>query len=70
MSKRKEAKGAVYPATGPARFEVRNGKWGAYFRDTKSGVDLPLNMVCAELNLHELRKLQLRWYVDKYGEQK
>lgn len=36
------------------RFELRNGKWGAYFHDTErggsDGSDLPLDEVLSKLN--------------------
>ena len=62
-----------YPREVPRRYEIRTGKWGQYFHDTKAGgkdgYDMPLNQVLQELELHELRKAQLRWYVEKFGEQ-
>lgn len=50
------------------RYDLRVGKWGAYFFDTKSNVSMDLDIVLSKLNRLELRTKQLHWYVDKYGE--
>ena len=40
------------------RFEVRNGKWGAYFYDTLTHTDLTLDNVKKLLNELHLIKLE------------
>jgi len=40
------------------RYEVKNGKWGAYFYDTLNKTDLPLNDVLKLLNEYNLTKLE------------
>lgn len=43
-----------------ARYELRNGKWGAYFHDTKNnGFDMPLDIVLDKLNRLEEYTLRL-----------
>ena len=58
-----------YPRFLPDRYEIRNGKFGPYFHDKRGAVDMPLVDVLATLNRYALRKDQLRWYVETYGEQ-
>ena len=57
-----------YPRFLPDRYEIRNGKFGPYFHDKRGAVDMPLLEVLATLNRYALRKDQLRWYVETYGE--
>ncbi len=33
------------------RYEIRTGKWGSYFHDTKRKIDLSLDLVVGQLNL-------------------
>lgn len=40
------------------RFEVRNGKWGAYFHDNHDNVDLTLDQVVDALNSGEIARQQ------------
>ena len=65
----KYADGATYPLDVGRRYELRNGKFGPYFHDTRgSGFDMPLSEVAATLNRYALRKAQLTWFVGVYGE--
>lgn len=65
----KYADGATYPTDVPTRYELRNGKFGPYFHDTRaSGYDMPLSEVLNTLNRYALRKSQLTWFVGVYGE--
>lgn len=52
----------------PDRYELRNGKWGAYFYDNERNIDMPLDEVLNTLNRYSLRKEQLTWFVTKYGD--
>lgn len=58
-----------YPTSVPPRFELRQGKFGPYFHDTRSNFDMPLEEVLATLNRYALRKAQLTWYVSAFGDQ-
>lgn len=49
----------------PKRYEIRYGKWGAYFFDKKWSTDMPLQDVLDQLNLHEERKKHLKYYMEK-----
>ncbi len=40
------------------RYEIRTGKWGQYFHDTKRKIDMPLEMVLGRL--HEIDPLKQR----------
>lgn len=58
-----------YPREVKPRYELRIGKFGPYFHDRRgSGYDMPLDEVLNTLNRYALRKEQLRWYVETYGE--
>lgn len=59
-----------YPRDVPPRFELRQGKFGPYFHDTRSNFDMSLSEVLDTLNRYQLRKEQLTWYVSAYGEPK
>ena len=59
----------TYPFDVAPRYTVRTGKWGQYFHDDLRDQDLNLEQVRAKLDLLELRTQQLRWYVEKFGEQ-
>lgn len=67
-SGKRKVKADEYPREVPERYEVRTGKWGQYFYDKERNCDLPLSDVLRRLELYELRKAQLRWYVKTYGE--
>lgn len=59
----------AYPTDVPNRYELRVGKFGPYFHDTRgSGFDMPLQEVLSTLNRYALRKTQLTWFVGVYGE--
>lgn len=63
------ADGCTYPLSVPDRYELRVGKFGPYFHDTRgSGCDMPLQEVLNTLNRYALRKAQLTWFVGVYGE--
>lgn len=58
-----------YPTSVPPRFELRQGKFGPYFHDTRGNVDMPLERVLETLNRYALRQAQLAWYVTTFGDQ-
>jgi hypothetical protein len=63
------ADGCIYPLSGPDRYELRCGKYGPYFHDTRgSGHDMPLQQVLDTLNRYALRKAQLAWMIGVHGE--
>ena len=56
----KYADGATYPLDVPQRYELRVGKFGPYFHDTRGGgFDMPLEEVLNTLNRYALHKAQL-----------
>lgn len=58
-----------YPRDVAPRYELRTGKFGPYFHDTRgSGWDMPLQEVLNTLNRYALRKAQLTWFVETHGE--
>lgn len=62
------APGVAYPRAVRQRYELRHGKFGPYFHDTRNGYDMPLDEVLNTLNRYALRKAQLTWFVGEYGE--
>ncbi len=61
--------GCTYPCEVTNRYELRVGKWGPYFHDTRgNGYDMPLQDVLKTLNRYALRKAQLTWFVGAFGE--
>lgn len=42
-----------------ARYEIRHGKFGAYFHDTEIAFDMPLDLVLEALNRKEEYKRRL-----------
>lgn len=63
------ADGCTYPLSVPDRYELRVGKFGPYFHDTRgSGYDMPLQEVLNTLNRYALRKAQLTWMIGTHGE--
>lgn len=50
------------------RYEVKIGKFGAYFYDRQYRCEMSLDDVVSSLERLELRTKQLNWYVEKYGE--
>lgn len=60
----------AYPRDVANRYELRQGKYGPYFRDVVNCYDMPLDEVLNTLNRYALRKAQLTWYVATYGEPK
>lgn len=60
--------GSAYPQKVRQRYELRHGKFGPYFHDTRSGYDMPLGDVLDTLNRYALRKAQLTWFVGEFGD--
>ncbi|GAF98619.1 unnamed protein product, partial [marine sediment metagenome] len=47
------------------RFEIRYGRWGAYFYDTKFDEELDLNLILKELNLKvRVAREDLKWLIN------
>jgi len=70
MKRKPKIDKSTYPTDLPKRYEIRQGKWGAYFYDKERSADMDLNAVLFKLELKNLRTKQLRWYVETFGEVK
>jgi len=49
------------------RYEIRTGRWGSYFRDTKHAMDLDLQNVLFKLNLGDDYHCRLVEYAKRHG---
>jgi len=47
------------------RYEIRFGKWGAFFYDTQDAKDLTLHETCALLNERQITLVRIREYLKK-----